>query len=206
MRMIRFIGDTHAKFNEYEKLLTDFESVQVGDFGIGFGSPPPVDPIDPKKDQFIRGNHDDPRKCTMEPNWIADGTFDGQIFYIGGAESIDRHMRLEGVSWWPEEELSIGDFWKIQDSYLEIKPDIVVSHDVPDPICHYVLGRQIWDLSRTQQALGYMWSQHKPKLWIFGHYHKEFDGRHDGTRFVCLPELEFMDIDVDAITENRKKS
>ncbi len=205
MRWIRFIGDIHADFETYKKLLWDYETIQVGDYGIGFGTPPEGNPIDPQKDQFIRGNHDDPLKCTLQKNWIADGTFDGQIFFIGGAESIDRAYRIEGKSWWPEEELSHSDFYKIADSYSRIKPDIVVTHDAPDPICHYVLGRQIWDLSRTQQALGALWAIHKPKLWIFGHYHKDFDGNYDGTRFVCLNINETMDIDVDAITENRNK-
>jgi len=203
MRWMRFIGDIHAQFETYEKLLWDYETVQVGDYGMGFKTPPKPDPIDPLKDRFIRGNHDDPQKCKEDPRWIPDGHFDGQIFFIGGAESIDRAHRIEGVSWWPDEELSIGEFYQLTDEYVRIKPDIVVSHDVPDPICHYVLGRQIWDLSRTQQALGALWALHKPKLWIFGHYHKEFDATYDGTRFICLDINQVLDLDIDTITEKR---
>jgi hypothetical protein len=38
---------------------------------------------------------------------------------------------------------------------------------------------------------------HKPRLWIFGHWHVRFDHIHEGTQFVCLPELATMDVDVD---------
>lgn len=196
MRLVRFIGDVHGKMDEYVSILPEHESIQVGDFGIGFEENP-IGRIDPLKDRFIRGNHDYPLGCTLQPNWIADGTYDGQIFFVGGAESTDRVYRTEGKSWWPDEQLSTSDLYKVIDSYVSVKPQIVVSHDAPDPICQYTLGRSMWELSRTQNALGSMWALHKPKLWIYGHYHKDFDGVYEGTRFICLPELEYIDIDVD---------
>src|SRR5262245_14865759 len=30
---------------------------------------------------------------------------------------------------------------------------------------------------------------HKPKLWVFGHWHRSFDKALRSTRFVCLAEL-----------------
>jgi hypothetical protein len=40
-----------------------------------------------------------------------------------------------------------------------------------------------------------MFIGHKPKLWIFGHWHVPFDEVIAGTRFICLPELAYIDID-----------
>jgi DNA repair exonuclease SbcCD nuclease subunit len=196
MRMIRFIGDTHAKFLEYKTILPEFESVVVGDFGIGFG----VNPISVSntKDKFIRGNHDNPELCKKQHNWIPDGHVDGKIFYVGGARSTDIAMRIEGKSWWPEEELSMPEFYQIMDTYEQAKPAIVVSHDAPDPINHYILGYHNWDMSRTNQKLGSMFYLHKPKLWLFGHHHKRFNMEMDGCQFVCIPELGHIDIDVDS--------
>ena len=56
--------------------------------------------------KFIRGNHDDPQACREHPYWIKDGLIENDIMYIGGAWSIDREYRTEGVSWWRDEELS----------------------------------------------------------------------------------------------------
>lgn len=197
MRWIRFIGDVHGKFPQYEKLLGDMESRQVGDFGVGFGVPNPH--VDTSLHKWIRGNHDDPDKAVLEPGWIKDGDFDGTIFAMGGAESTDRHLRSEGINWWPDEQLSYGDLWRIAELYEHAKPKVMISHDAPEPICHYMLGYVDWNRSRTKQALSAMFSAHKPKLWVFGHYHKEFDDVIEGTRFVCLPELGTLDIDVDAL-------
>jgi hypothetical protein len=41
-----------------------------------------------------------------------------------------------------------------------------------------------------------MWETHQPELWIFGHRHVPFDQVANGTRFVCLAELEARDFDL----------
>ena len=50
--------------------------------------------------------------------------------------------------------------------------------------------------SRTRQAFDAMMSIHRPKLWIFGHWHRSRNEMIDGTRFICLAELEHKDIDL----------
>src|SRR5260370_16253241 len=79
--MIRFIGDTHAKFPLYRAIATApvetddptnkifAPSIQVGDFGMGFRTAPILAP----DHRFIRGNHDNPQLCAEHPNWIAVG-------------------------------------------------------------------------------------------------------------------------------------
>lgn len=201
-RVIRFIGDVHAKFDEYVKILPDDDRVlsyQVGDFGIGFATPPDTQVKRTHCDWFIRGNHDNPALCSEHEGYIPDGLYNPfyDVMFVGGAESVDRHMRTEGLDWWADEQLSIERLGDFTERYIAEEPSIMVTHDAPDPICAYVLGFHPYHLSRTQQALGAMWSFHKPKLWVFGHYHKHFDQVYEGTRFLCLPELAYADIDID---------
>lgn len=41
-----------------------------------------------------------------------------------------------------------------------------------------------------------MFEMHQPRIWLFGHWHFDFDGVIDGTRFICLGELSYRDLDV----------
>jgi hypothetical protein len=50
---------------------------------------------------------------------------------LGGADSIDRHMRKEGVSWWPGETLSEDDITR---AISGGPADVIVSHDAPDRV------------------------------------------------------------------------
>jgi len=53
-----------------------------------------------------------------------------KILGLGGAPSIDRKMRREGVSWWPQEEITDD----IVDKAIALgEADIVVSHDAGNP-------------------------------------------------------------------------
>jgi hypothetical protein len=39
-----------------------------------------------------------------------------------------------------------------------------------------------------------MWNFYKPETWIFGHWHLSFDKVISGTRFICLNELDAIDL------------
>jgi Icc-related predicted phosphoesterase len=41
-----------------------------------------------------------------------------------------------------------------------------------------------------------MFQEHQPKLWVFGHHHQSKDVQINGTRFVCLNELETMTLEL----------
>jgi hypothetical protein len=203
---MRFIGDIHGKLDQYKTIIDSCdESIQVGDYGIGF-----VDnTLRDTNHKFIRGNHDNPKLCKKEPNWIKDGTFEDDIFYIGGASSIDRAMRYEGVNWWRDEQLSFEELYNLYQKYSEYKPDIVVSHECPDIISDSIMSKaglgKFKDNSRTRDALQNMFMLHKPKLWIFGHWHFNFDEVILGTRFICLNELSYIDIDMDDLSKGEIK-
>ncbi len=210
---MRFIGDIHGKNRPYTKIVKACDaSIQVGDFGMGFrgrggglgGTKHPWAyknrPEFYKNHRFIRGNHDSPAHCANQAArwWIPDGTIEGRMMLIGGATSIDQSQRIEGVSWWRDEELSIDAFNKLIDKYEREKPAIMVTHDCPEYIARNACrwrSKQEYP-SRTRQALQTMLEIHTPRLWVFGHWHQSIDRTFHGCRFVCLNELEYKDIEL----------
>lgn len=204
------VGDVHGRLDDFRRNMKrlhkdhpDETIVQVGDMGIGF--PKSQSTMLPPFCKFIRGNHDKPEDCRAHSNYLGDFgaiEIDGhKVFYVGGAWSIDRPMRIEGVSWWPEEELSIAELNQALELYIETKPDIMITHDGPQHATTYILNRfalasqnsyrfETPVATRTGQALYAMFEAHQPKLWVFGHWHYSWIKRINGTVFLCLNELE----------------
>src|SRR5260221_1403513 len=100
--MTIFIGDIHGDISSYERIVNHFRkpSVQIGDFGFGFGyMREEHNYIDWRPDErFIRGNHDNPAVCAAQNGYIPDGTIEGNTMYLGGAWSIDHAWRTPGIS------------------------------------------------------------------------------------------------------------
>lgn len=219
MTMTRIIGDIHGKFYDYEveclkktfRHNTDTvptHSIQVGDFGIGFFSEYWHEQTakwqtENPTHRFIRGNHDNLTKCIGMPGFVADGTVEKDVMYIGGAYSIDHALRTEGVDWWRDEELTISQLHTLIDVYSEVKPRVMITHDCPTQVA--------WDMflskgdavtgnvqikSRTGEALQAMFDIHKPELWFFGHWHYTRSAYIHETRFQCLGELDYVDVDL----------
>ena len=209
---MRLIGDVHGKFDRYKKIIKDCPaSIQVGDMGVGFRktqgprtgeiySNPPHYAMVRGDHRFIRGNHDNPGVCRRHTQCIKDGTVDGDMMLIGGAFSIDRQWRTEGYDWWSDEELSISELNTLVDIYATTRPRIMVTHDCPEVIAPLMaaVGNfryvEAANPSRTRQALQGMLDIHRPEVWIHGHWHVSSDKVIDGTRFVCLAELEYKEI------------
>jgi hypothetical protein len=216
--MVRFIGDCHGHFEPYKRIIRACEtSVQVGDMGIGFRrsdgyrdgeeySNPPHYAMVKGNHRFIRGNHDNPGSCRRHSQWIPDGTIEGNTMYIGGAVSIDKAFRREGYSWWADEECSMNELYAMVDKYVEAKPEIMVTHEAPQEVAETMVNikenRKLdpqWS-SRTRQAFQSMWSCHSPKLWIYGHWHMHFMHKLRDTLFICLPELNYIDVNKKDLT------
>jgi len=208
---MRFIGDVHGKYTRYGKLMKKYggPSIQVGDMGVGFYTygpggegiipvaNPPHDRMVKYNARFIRGNHDNPEVCKRHSQYIPDGHYEDDMFFCGGAGSIDRAMRTEGMSWWADEELSMNELNEIVDKVADLKPKIMVTHECPEFLAAMILHpKEKYDMpSITRQAFESIYHFHQPDLWIFGHWHKSFDYIHEGkTRFKCLNELEVFDI------------
>lgn len=213
MSIIRFIGDVHGKFRRYSAILdhSPHPTLQVGDMGVGFrrfphGEPsqnPPFDKMVAGNHRFIRGNHDNPNACRAHKQWIGDGKIDGNVMFIGGALSIDKAFRIEDYSYWSNEELPQDELDAMVRRYDLVHPKIMITHECPESMATHVAalaGVSKLDprfASRTRMAFEQMLARHKPKLWIFGHWHVPFDYIHEGCRFICLPELNWCDVNTE---------
>ena len=201
------IGDIHGLFIEYKKLLRRTgvkKSLQLGDYGLGFPeSTNHVDMSDIKGNHlFIRGNHDNPAVCRKDSNYAGDyGVIDGEfieglfnkLFFISGAWSIDKNWRTPNVSWWEEEQLSQKELCEASNQYAEVKPPIVCSHDCPTLVLYHLYPSRVIP-TRTSQAMNVMFMENKPAYWIFAHHHISWRKHIDGCTFVCLNEMEILDI------------
>lgn len=221
MALTRIVGDIHGKFNDYSFFSLGVgrtyhsgdtpppeRSIQIGDFGMGFAKEYWHDMVAEWQlkhpgHRFIRGNHDDPAKCKLMPGYIADGTVEGDVMYIGGAWSIDQAMRTEGVSWWRDEELSMQEFDRIVKIYEEVKPRVMITHDCPTSVAWDMfiargdsIGGKQQIKTRTGEYLEWMWGIHKPELWFFGHWHNTRKTFLLGTEFQCLGELDYVDVEL----------
>ncbi len=209
---MRLIGDVHGKFSQYRELIRDVPaSIQVGDLGVGFrrkggvrdgeiyGNPPHYAMVHGSH-RFINGNHDNLSVCLGHSQFIPSGTIEDDMMFVGGALSIDRQWRTEGYDWWPNEELSIQELNTMVDIYATAKPKIMVTHDCPESVAHILFGEggklKFEFPSRTRQALQSMFELHQPELHIFGHWHESRNMVINGTRFICLAELEYKDIEI----------
>jgi predicted phosphodiesterase len=206
MKHFYLIGDVHGKTDELARLLRGLPEesmlIQVGDVGFGFDDETNeslTTIIDHHKMHFIQGNHDDPYTCRKSPFFIPDGEiweFENEVSMgiIGGAYSIDKEYRLaKGLKWFEDEELTYAHLQTCIDFFKKHRPDLMVTHDCPTSV-----SKAFWGIdctSRTAQALQALFEYHQPKLWVFGHHHKPERKTINGTRFVCLGELEVASIE-----------
>lgn len=201
------VGDVHSLFYDYKRKVQNSgvkTSLQLGDFGLGF--PNGLDHVDMSDVEgihlFIRGNHDNPSVCRVDKCYAGDygvlegsfidGFFD-KLFFISGAWSIDREWRIENVSWWSDEQLSYEELSKAIDKYEDVKPEIICAHECPTFVLHRLYSSNFIP-SRTSQALEQMINIHKPSYFFFAHHHFSWRKEINGCWYICLDELETLDI------------
>lgn len=103
---------------------------------------------------------------------------------VGGAPSVDKPLRVEGVSWFPEEEVTEAQAAAIIDAGLA---DVVVAHDAPMGVP--LLARKYeqhlppWNRTRWwpvsamvaadahQERMGSILHGVRPGFWFHGHHH-----------------------------------
>lgn len=216
-KTIRFAGDVHGLWYRLQAIMNDTprdipKIVQIGDLGVGFKSHSKHEVMldelmVAERTEFIRGNHDSPSICKQMNSWIRDGTVEGDVMYIGGAWSIDYAHRIPGVSWWEDEELSYPQLAQMVERYELIKPRVMVTHDFPTTAArkmffenpdHFVFG-QDQRSTRTAEAFETMFDVHQPELWIGGHWHHDVDMIINSTRFICLDELSYCDVNMETL-------
>jgi Icc-related predicted phosphoesterase len=115
--------------------------------------------------------------------YIPRGTmmeWDGAKFLCcGGASSVDKNYRTEGVSWWPEEELTLEEV----DRCIALgKSDFLVTHDFPWEVT--VVDRHLdpyWGEERAaatahhRQMISNIAYACDPKVVLHGHLHKSYN-------------------------------
>lgn len=112
----------------------------------------------------------------------------GKLLFIGGADSIDKHLRTEDKSWWKNEIISAQEmdfFYENLEKFDNI--DIVVSHTCPN---YFELKRiptiGVKGNDPSKKALDIILDECNPKLWYFGHYHRFQTGKHKNTNWRML--------------------
>jgi hypothetical protein len=114
---------------------------------------------------------------------------------LGGAVSIDRTERVEGLSWWPGEEITDAD---VTAACAGGPVSVMLTHDCPAGVTHtFGPQPQRWlpDIVRTEkhrQRLQGVVDRVKPAYLIHGHLHRSYErwldvpwGRMRVTGFDC---------------------
>lgn len=191
---IFYAGDLHGRIADTEKLILSCKEkqiatiIQVGDFGVIPQHTDFLTFLETRPHQDIRiyscfGNHDNwaLMRGMQSPLEIAKNVFivprgmimeiDGEKhLFCGGAESTDKHLRIEDVSWWADEEPNYEELQRTFSLLEEETPSVFITHEAPLMI---PLDRMRRNSSSTPRALENMWklAEHKPKRWYFGHHH-----------------------------------
>jgi predicted phosphodiesterase len=203
---IRIIGDVHGKLERYlEIIIQCLYSICVGDFGFKQEWDWHLENI-PRRiygHHWINpGNHDYPWQVgyptTGDYKVIKPARCPNTLMTIRGANSIDKHLRTNGVDWFESEELTYHEGLVALDVYSDVKPNVVVTHDCPMFLKERWFGYT--EKTMTNQLLDAAWETHKPAIWVFGHHHQNKIEVIDGCTFICLAELEYIDIDLNDLT------
>lgn len=225
MTILRAVGDCHGCLDHRKRLpnLPSFieicEStpedgyvVQVGDLGFNYKA---LNKLDANKVRVVLGNHECYDTAFNYTHMLGDfgltqlGPF--QFFFVRGGFSIDKMARIRDQvlfghkSWWQEEELTHAQGLGCLQEYETIKPNVVMSHDCPASVSSMIGNPEImkafgWQpdlITSTQELLEQMFDIHKPKLWIHGHYHRDYKLIYKGVKFIGIAEREFVDFDTD---------
>lgn len=205
--LICFIGDQHKdllnlkhliKYTEY-KYSPDLY-IQLGDFGLLYDYREYLDNCNElfkkinKQLIFIDGNHEDHsylQQLKDDFTYIRSNiqyakrgailTINNKnILFVGGAFSIDRHLRKLNVDYYNEELLSEKEYKYIMNKIENKYFDIMVSHDTPSIFFQHnrsSVYKTKEDEKISMQHRKYLTNifiKSKAKINIHGHYHKQF--------------------------------
>jgi predicted phosphodiesterase len=208
-------GDTHGNLPHvsyvlHQALLADAPTVlQVGDFGYW----PHMEPFHEKVDRlatkvgitwmWLDGNHEnfDALELAVDVDADVPQQMGESLFYLpraatwdqagarfmslGGAHSIDKAYRLEGVSWWPQELITRTQVDRALDRG---HVDVLLTHDAPEGLCPIVSDDYKGDdVSRgNRKAVSAVMEASRPQLLVHGHFHHRYSARADRTQVEGL--------------------
>jgi DNA repair exonuclease SbcCD nuclease subunit len=206
-------GDFERLYNVAGKLTKDDKLIVTGDFGFVFLRKyykQNLESLAQYRCQiyFCDGNHEQfdilndntqfpitemyggkVKRLAENVIWLRRGEIyeiDGYKFLtIGGARSVDQEHRIEGISWWKEEEINHAE---IENTFDNLEKhnwtvDYVISHTAPEKLIDRWWGSLIDD-RRDQNAR--FFDEIEPRMnykkWFFGHFHVDVDRG----KFRCL--------------------
>jgi predicted phosphodiesterase len=220
------LGDIHGDFQTIVNFSRKNKSddpkhlIQVGDFGAGFGIHF-IDDMSYLNEQLrdanitlyvVRGNHDNPNFFNGEFEWsniklLKDYTvmsIEGKrILFVGGAISIDRLQRIEGITWWRDEVLNFNS--ELLETFEGI--DVVVTHSAPNFVFPKSFNQLVMsfaaydsnlleDLTYERELLNQMYSilikKNNIKDWFYGHFHRTMSETYQNTVFNLLGVQHFQ--------------
>lgn len=207
MAKLTFVGDTHGAWLHLHRLINKANRkfqpeliVHVGDVGFGWHKKDPERRF-VETFRFLRGNHDMPQWCREHPSYLGDYGYleKYRLFFMSGAESIDQRMRVENIDWWRDEQLSMQELQAAIDLCVEKKPEIIVTHDAPISLYNDLTQGRFFTngegSNRTADALQVMFEAWQPKWWVFGHHHRLLRKEVNGTKFICVPVAQMLNLD-----------
>ena len=108
--------------------------------------------------------------CRGEYYTIQDKTF----WVMGGAQSVDKGWRIEGVDWWREEIPSVAEMEHGLNTLAAHgnKVDYIVTHTMPQKLIEPVLGVG-YESEPTQSYLDTVYDRAQFKEWFCGHFHRD---------------------------------
>jgi len=210
---IAFVGDVHGNVFHIASLKGYLESndvelvIQVGDMGILWNNDDPSEcPVTQAVESlgipwwFIDGNHDNhPNLRKVGPQitdnirYLPRGTIeevDGiRMGFLGGAYSIDKDIRTEGVDWWPEEQPTREEAEPLMDQGL----DVLVTHEIPEsfkPTKFMDVGKVHEEASKpTRELIEEVMLSNSPNHMFCGHWHQH-NVQMVGTTKVTVLDME----------------
>lgn len=214
--MFHVISDIHGNLNSLEKSLskcpTQCEQIfLLGDIGFGFEefdvkSYYELIAFYNKKGKMItaiQGNHDNAEAMNSIEVTTVDGpevyTYNGKFFLlIPGALSYDKKLRVEGVSWWRNEEMSYAHCDETLDLIVNYNFDYIISHDAPlskyldffrettPSLTNTMLNEALVKLSGKKLT--------KKLTWIHGHLHQSYFEQVNSVNLIGLAEDTYLTI------------
>lgn len=198
MKPTLIVGDIHgeweALFRKIDHLdLRDATLLCVGDVGIGFVERSKQERQHIHINNFfksrdieflsIKGNHDDPAyfdgsinlsHFKLLPDYTTLTLNDKKFLFVGGAISIDRTIRKEGISYWKDEAFKL-DRSKIQQC------DVLITHSIPTGLGEFSKNGivywcekdlNLWDdCMKEREDIAILYDLAKPKQAFSGHFH-----------------------------------
>lgn len=212
---IILVGDIHGYFarfaNNIRQNLEDAYIIQVGDFGVVNENPGERQELTWLNNALnakncvlyaIRGNHDNPERfdnanpynlenIILLKDYSELNLLGKSILLVGGAFSIDRFERTNGVDYWKDENFVYDSSFSYKDYELVVthsRPNVINFHKGFQSLQYYIDkdDELMADLISEGEEVSKLYKSTKPKNWIFGHFHRSGLLEHENTTFRCL--------------------